>query len=233
MSSYNETVMTEELADYYFKTKERLADLEKQTEPLTKQVEQQQKIIDDEVERIRIKNTTNAWKRKNAPVPVVTTQVEATTVTEAKKKLEELGAKIAAFHSKGIKLRETMEDINTALGENEEFRVWCDNLVAPQCERRPMEKPALIRRLQAREEEELAESMAKPGWARLTLDHRSPEGKVNRDAFYAHYEAKVKEEVVIPVTAAEVVPTEDDVRLPKFVRKLPWWYAKYNIPVDA
>ena len=87
-----------------------------------------------------------------------------------------------------------------------------------------------------REAEERAESMLHDDWASLTLDHRSPKGKEAREAFYLTM--SVPDETSVVVDIPSEVPNVQEIVVdmpeePKLRTKLPWWYAKYKVPLSA
>jgi len=224
MSAYNDIETNEFFCECWQKMKERLAEVERQKEPLKKEAELQKKIIADEEARLLVQKTTNAWKRKGAPV---VSQKESVNVSEARVALMAIETKLLALESNAAKQRAQIEDIETTIADNEEFRYWSEamqlNLSQPLTH-----KPALLVKFEKREAEELADKLAKTDdWARLPLDHQSAEGKAKRDAFY-----DVGKEVVEVVETPFVEEVEEEEE-PVYRKKLPWWYAKYNIPVDV
>ena len=229
MSAYNDIETNEFFSECWVKMKARLAEYDLQKEPLAKQAEQQKKIIADEEARLLAQKTTNAWKRKGAPV---VTQKESVSVTEAKLALGEIEKKLQALDLSSAKLKAEADELNTIVGDNEEFGIWLEQMRLP-LNQRSMHKPALLVKFEKREADDLVDSLAKTeDWARLTLDHRSAEGTANRDLFYKRFYGVPEPAVEVQeLVFVEEPVVEEDLSYRR--KKLPWWYAKYNIPNDA
>lgn len=230
MTSFNDPNLDVYFSYIDMKT-EQLADAEAEIAPLQESMAEQNKIVAEEA----TKTTKQAWKRNAVATGP---KVESMISLQAKAKIHELEAKLVPLELKASKIRAFLEDLQKTLEENIEFSVWSENLKLPRAERADLPKPARILRQEKREAEEREESMAEGEWVSLTLDHRSPKGKAAREAFYVNMNAPDEFGVVIDTPTEKPVAQETVVEIPvhipegpKYKSKLPWWYAKYNVPL--
>jgi hypothetical protein len=156
--------------------------------------------------------------------------------------MEKLQTTYKELEKKAHVIQQRIQKYQDEQEEEEEVRLWSENLRLPSATRQVLPLPARIRRMDDREREDREESMSKPGWTRLPLDHQSPEGKARREAYNSRILAKESHEFTVYVdphieTQSEPAQTEVVVQVPvqeKIVRsRLPWWYAKYNVSLEA
>lgn len=230
MISYNDPT-SEMLHDYLELKQERLASIEEKLAPFKAKIDEQNKIIADELAKV----PAQAWKRKNvADVPKKESQVSI----DAKELLVDLMAKSTKLESDADKLKTAIDELLTTIDENEEFCAWSENLKLPRKQRQDLPVPARIKRMVQREVEEREESIARGEWLALTLDHNSQKGKEARTKFYKQMDSQGEFDVVIdkqvetPKVEEVVIEVAGDTYVqPK--QKLPWWYKKYNISLEA
>jgi hypothetical protein len=228
---------TEALTYFHSLDVDRLTTLQQAMEPLQTKIAEQQTILDDYKTKVQAQSSMNAWKRKGAPVATVT---ESAHVTDAKLLMEKLQTTFKELEKKASVIQQRIQKYQEEQEEEEEVRLWSENLRLPSKTRPVLPTPARIRRMDDREREEREESMSKPGWTRLPLDHQSPEGKARREAYNAHIlpkespEFQVQQDAQTETNSEPVVP---DIQVPvqeKIVRsRLPWWYAKYNVSLEV
>lgn len=209
----------------------RLDDLEAQVIPLNEQMNAHSKVLADDQAKTDAQKTTNAWKRKGVPT-LITRDSDA--VLAARAAIEDIKPKLLALENQKRAIEKRIADYEKDLAESLELEIWSRNLATPITKRKQLPTPARIRRYEQYEAFELAESMAGPGWSRLTLDHRSSEGVKNRDAYYARIWQE--DQVVVPQAEDKQNENQDiciqidppNVAPMTQVKKLPWWHAKYN-----
>ena len=231
--------VSEALAYFHSLDLERFADLQQTIEPLQKKIAEHQTLIDEYQTKVQSQSSMNAWKRKGAPVAAVT---ESANVTDAKNQIEKLQVTFADLEKKARVIQQRIQTYQKEQEEEEEVRIWGENLRLPSATRQVLPTPARIRRMDTREREEREESMSKPGWTRLPLHHQSPEGIARREAYNSRMLPKDASEFTVYVdlqteTQSEQVKEEVVVYVPtqgtNVRSRLPWWYAKYNISLEA
>lgn len=236
MASYNDDEMLSLFSEFCLRAKERLAEIQVRIDPIQKQVDELNKIIADEAAKLLALKTTNSWKRT-----VATSNKESDISLNAKDKLAGLENELSILKDRSKKQRDHVSELETTIAENEEFRVW-SNMVPS--ERKHSPKPALLVKFMKRESEELAERIKKGDMVSITLDHISPKGQERRELFYKRHASngeyddsysqyageEYANEAQTQAQGYEQAQEEDDYYyVPK---KLPWWYAKYNIPLN-
>lgn len=231
--------VSEALTYFHSLDLDRFADLQQAIEPLEKKIAEQQTLIDEYKTKVQSQSSMNAWKRKGAPVTTIT---ESANVTEAKNLIGKLQTTLVDLEKKARIIQQRIQKYQEEQEEEEEVRIWAENLRLPSATRQILPTPARIRRMDTREREEREESMSKPGWARLPLNHQSPEGIARREAYNSRTLPKDSHEFVVHVdpqteTQSEPVKEEVVVQVPtqgaNVRSRLPWWYAKYNVSLEA
>jgi hypothetical protein len=216
--------------------------------PIQKEIDESNSVLAEEIAKNASKSTTNAWKRKGALD--LSKPKEPDTIVDTKAHIEELQKKMSAYEGKLRHLKQRINQCTTFLEENEEMAVWSEAL-ENKVDLSTIPKPAIIKRLEEREAEDLAESLKKPGWVRLPLQHNSSQGQALRDAFYAkcqtmtaEYDAfhgrtyvrtnekmrtveKDPEVVDDDQSDTEADPLDSSEQIPQ--RRVAWWYKKYNV----
>jgi len=230
MSSYNDPT-SEMLHDYLELKQERLASIEEKLAPFKVKIDEQNKIIADELAKV----PAQAWKRKNvAAAP----KIESQASIDAKERLVDLMAKSTKLENDAEKLKAAIDELLKTIEDNEEFCAWSQNLNLPRNARQNLPIPSRIKRMEQREQEERQESIARGEWVALTLDHNSQKGKEARTKFYMQMDSQGEFDVVIDkqVETPKAEEVVIEVAAETYVQpkqKLPWWYKKYNISLEA
>ena len=247
--------MTVEETFQYFYTldKDRLADLDARVLPLQVELQAQTAIVLEDSKRVEAQKSTNAWKRKGAPAIVMR---DSETCKNAQARIQEITPMILRLEEQKLVIAKRISNYEAELLETEELNIWGTNLKLHSTKRVNLPTPAIIARFDKREREDRTESQSGPGWTRLTLNHRSSEGTANRDAFYARYQKTEQQDPYLEYGHQEQgqeqgqgqgqeqgqeqekaqldMEFESQTVAPTTMhKKLPWWYAKYNIPLDV